>query len=117
MSVIVNSNIMKKLNSNILIDVLMLAAMATVSGSGFLLEEVCRRGVTFLGLGRRMWADIHLWSGIVLVVLLALHIILHWSTINAFFKKTIPSCTVRYIVYIILLALVLITIAPWFFIF
>ena len=46
---------MNKLKTNIIIDILMLIAMAIVSGSGYLIEEVCRRGVTFLGMGRRVW--------------------------------------------------------------
>ena len=104
---------MKKLARNIIVDILMLAAMATVSGSGYLLDEVCRRGVTFLGMGRRTWIDIHLWSGIVIVVLLILHIALHWKMVDGFFKKVIPNCALRYAVYALLLALVLITVVPW----
>lgn len=91
----------------------MLAAMATVSGSGFLIDQVCRRGVTFLGMGRRLWTDIHLWSGIVLVVLLVLHIVLHWKMVDGFFRKVIPNRALRYAVYALLLALVLITVVPW----
>lgn len=91
----------------------MLAAMATVSGSGFLIDQVCRRGVTFLGMGRRLWTDIHLWSGIVLVVLLVLHIVLHWKMVDGFFRKVIPNCALRYAAYALLLALVLITVVPW----
>ena len=106
---------MKKLARNIIVDILMLAAMATVSGSGYLLDEVCRRGVTFLGMGRRTWIDIHLWSGIVIVVLLVLHIVLHWKTVNGFFKKVIPNTTLRVIVYALLLAMVLIAALPWVF--
>ena len=106
---------MKKLTRNIIVDILMLAAMATVSGSGYLLDEVCRRGVTFLGMGRRTWIDIHLWSGIVIVVLLILHIALHWKTINGFFKKAIPNTTLRVIAYVLLLAMVLIAALPWVF--
>lgn len=104
---------MKKLARNIIVDILMLAAMATVSGSGYLLDEVCRRGVTFWGMGRRTWIDIHLWSGIVIVVLLVLHIVLHWKMVDGFFRKVIPNCALRYAVYALLLALVLITVVPW----
>lgn len=93
----------------------MLVAMATVSLSGFLLEEVCRRGVTFWGLGRRIWADIHLWAGIVLVALLVLHIALHLKVIDGFFCKYIKNRVLRYVVYLTLLALVLVTTIPWLF--
>ena len=40
---------MNKLKTNIIIDVLLLASMAVVSSSGYLLDEVVRRGVTFMG--------------------------------------------------------------------
>ena len=61
---------MNKLKTNIIIDVLLLASMAVVSSSGYLLDEVVRRGVTFMSMGRRAWRDIHLWSGVIIVVLL-----------------------------------------------
>ena len=106
---------MNKLKTNIIIDILLLAAMATVSSSGYLLDEVVRRGVTFMGMGRRTWIDIHLWSGIIIVVLLILHIIFHWKTINGFFTKHIPNKALRYVTYALLLALVLIAAIPWLF--
>lgn len=106
---------MNKLKTNIIIDVLMLASMAVVSLSGYLLDEVVRRGVTFMGMGRGTWRDIHLWSGIIIVVLLVLHIIFHWKTIDGFFTKHIPNKALRYVTYAILLALVLITAVPWLF--
>ncbi|MBQ5701638.1 MAG: DUF4405 domain-containing protein [Alistipes sp.] len=106
---------MNKLKTNIIIDVLLLASMAVVSSSGYLLDEVVRRGVTFMGMGRRTWIDIHLWSGVIIVVLLVLHIIFHWKTINGFFTKHIPNKALRYTTYAILLALVLITAIPWLF--
>ena len=108
---------MNKLKRNIIIDILMLLAMAIVSISGYLLDEVCRRGVTFLGMGRRVWIDIHLWSGIVLLALLILHIVLHWQMVDGFFKKSIPSCGLRYLVYFLLAVVVLATFVPCFFAF
>ena len=111
----INWGTMNKLKTNIIIDVLLLASMAVVSSSGYLLDEVVRRGVTFMGMGRRAWRDIHLWSGIIIVVLLVLHIIFHWKTINGFFTKHIPNKALRYTTYAILLALVLITAIPWLF--
>ena len=95
----------------------MLVAMATVSGSGYLLDDVCRKGVTFMGMGRRMWIDIHLWSGIAIAALLVVHILFHWKTINGFFTKHIPNAALRYVVYVVLLALVLIATIPWLFTF
>ena len=68
-----------KMPLNIIIDFVMLMAMALVSISGFILEIVIpsRHAVRFqdatpwcshlLGLGRHDWGNIHLWAGVVLV--------------------------------------------------
>lgn len=37
-----------------------------------------------LGMGRHDWGDIHLWLGITFVVLMAVHLILHWSWIKCY---------------------------------
>lgn len=108
---------MKRLNVNIFIDILMMVSFAIVSFSGYLLEDVCRGKVQFMGMMRRQWGDIHLWASIALLVLLILHIVLHWSMIDGFFKKSIKSKPLRYSLYLLLLALALIAIIPWFFIF
>ena len=69
--------IKNKMLLNIVIDFVMLIAMALVSISGFILEIVIpsRHAVKFqgatpwssqlLGLGRHDWGEIHLWAGIV----------------------------------------------------
>lgn len=95
----------------------MLFCIAIISFSGFLLKEVCRRGQTFMGLSRRAWSDIHLWASIVILVLLIVHIVLHWSAIDSFFKKHIPHNAARYALYALFLALALISTIPWLFIF
>ena len=66
-------------------------------------------------MGRHTWADIHLYSGIALVVLLVLHIVLHWSVVDAFFTKTIKSAALRYILYIFLLLILILGVLPWIF--
>lgn len=85
-----------KMPLNIIIDFVMLMAMALVSISGFILEIVIpsRHAVRFqdatpwcshlLGLGRHDWGNIHLWAGVVLVTLLAIHILLHIKMVSAF---------------------------------
>ena len=113
---------MKKMTINIVIDLLLLVAMAVISVSGFLLDGIlphCHGGGgvvrSVLGMGRHAWADIHLIAGIILVVLLALHIILHWSQVDGFFRKQIKSVVLRYTLYAIMLVLLLATILPWIF--
>lgn len=117
-----------KMSANIIIDLAMLVAMALTSISGFVLEFVIpsRHAVRFqgvtpwssnlLGLGRHDWGDIHLWAGVALVILLAIHILLHINMVSAFFKRKCPNHVLRMSLYILLLILCLITIIPWLYI-
>ena len=104
---------------NIVIDFVMLIAMALVSISGFILEIVIpsRHAVKFqgvtpwssqlLGLGRHDWGEIHLWAGIVLVILL------HINIVSAFVKKKCPNHILQILLYILFLMLLIMTIMPW----
>ena len=110
---------------NIIIDFVMLMAMALVSISGFILEIVIpsRHAVRFqdatpwcshlLGLGRHDRGNIHLWAGVVLVTLLAIHFLLHIKMVSVFVKKKCPNHTLRILLYVLLLMLLMITIMPW----
>ena len=51
-----------------------------------------------------------------MIVLLAVHILLHLNIVSAFFKKRCPNRTLRIVLYVFLLMLLLITILPWFYI-
>ena len=117
--------IKNKMLLNIVIDFVMLIAMALVSISGFILEIVIpsRHAVKFqgvtpwssqlLGLGRHDWGNIHLWAGVVLLALLAIHILSHINMVSAFFKKKCQKYILRITLYVLLLILLLITIIPW----
>lgn len=109
---------------NIIIDFIMLIAMALVSISGFILEIVIpsRHAVRFqsvtpwthlFGLGRHDWGNIHLWAGVVLLALLAIHILSHINMVSAFVKKKCPNHILRVLLYILFLMLLIITIMPW----
>ena len=114
---------------NIAIDLVMLIVIALVSVSGFILEVVIpsRHAVRMhgadswcshlCGLGRHGWGDVHLWAGVALLVLLAVHILLHLNIVSAFFKRKCPNRTLRMVLYVFLLMLLLITIMPWFYMF
>lgn len=113
---------MKKMTVNIVIDVLMLIAISLISFSGFLLNGILphchgKGGVlrTILAMNRHTWADIHLVSGVILVVLLVLHIVLHWPQVDGFFRKQIKSAALRYTLYVVMLVMLLIGIIPWIF--
>ena len=106
-----------KMLLNIVIDFV----MALVSISGFILEIVIpsRHAVKFqgatpwssqlLGFGRHDWGNIHLWAGIVLVILLAIHILLHINMVSAFIKKKCPNHILRVLFYILFLMLLIMT--------
>ena len=85
---------MKKSNVNFVIDALMFFCMSAIAGIGFLMNDVLISGretweeygsnieLEFLWMDRHTWGDIHLFFGIILLGLLALHIILHWKMIT-----------------------------------
>lgn len=97
-----------KMLLNIVIDFVMLTAMALVSISGFILEIVIpsRHAVKFqgatpwssqlLGFGRHDWGNIHLWAGIVLVILLAIHILLHINMVSALLRRNARTIYYEY---------------------
>ena len=113
------------LKTNIIIDLAMFLAIVVTSISGIVIKVVAplrrfaheawvRDAASWvLGCGRRMWVNIHLWAGVVLLVLLVLHIVLHWSVIDAFFKKHIKSSAWRTTLYAVLFVLLLLSVVPW----
>lgn len=113
------------LKTNIIVDLLMFLAMAVVSISGIVIRVVApmRRfaheawvrdaASTILWYGRRLWVEIHLWAGVILLVLLVVHIVLHWRVIDGFFKKHIESKAWRSVLYGVLFVLLLLSTIPW----
>ena len=117
--------IKNKMLLNIVIDFVMLIAMALVSISGFILEIVIpsRHAVKFqgvtpwssqlLGVGMHDCGEIHLWAGIVLVILLTIHFLLHINIVSAFVKKKCPNHILQILLYFLFLMLLIMTIMPW----
>lgn len=114
---------MGRLKTNIIVDVAVLLAMAVLSLSGWVIKVIMPSGMhhrgmhssahDLLGWGRHTWREIHLWAGVVVLALVVLHIVLHWSVISAFFKRHIPNQVLRFVVYLLLLTVALATVAPW----
>ena len=115
-----------RLKTNIIIDLVMFLAMAATSISGIVIKLIAplRRTAEsewvreaamwfFQVWNRRTWAHIHLWAGVVVMVLLVLHIVLHWKVIDGFCSKYISNKTVRAIFYSVLLVLLLLSVIPW----
>jgi hypothetical protein len=96
-----------KSNLNLSIDIIMLLLLTPLAGIGFLIKYVLIPGIQrnerygggveleFWGLTRHQWGSIHLIISIVFLVLLLLHIILHWKMIIGIFKRMIPDKALR----------------------
>ena len=115
-----------RLTTNIIIDLVMFVAMVVTSVSGIVIriiaplrrtaesEWVREAATSFFELwSRRTWAHIHLWAGIAVMVLLVVHIALHWQMIDAYFKKHIASKSLRTSLYFVLFLLLVISVIPW----
>ena len=115
-----------RLKVNIIIDLVMFLAMAVTSISGIVIKLIAplRRTAEsewvreaamwfFQVWNRRTWAHIHLWAGVIVMVLLVAHIALHWQTVDGFFKKHIENKSLRTSLYMVLLLLLIVSVAPW----
>ena len=108
---------MKKSKINLVIDALLLVCMAAIAGIGLLMRNVLVPGyqrweiygsnveLYFWGLDRHQWGTIHFIIALVLLGLVILHIVLHWTIILGIYRKLIPSVRARWITAIILLVL------------
>jgi hypothetical protein len=106
---VVNNQIKSRSKFNLSIDIIMLLLMLPVAGIGFLIKYVLLPGnernlkygsnidLEFWGLDRHEWGTIHMIISICLLVLLALHIILHWKLIVCIFQKMVPNKSARII--------------------
>lgn len=115
-----------RLTTNIIIDLAMFLAMAVTSISGIVIkilaplrrvahEEWVREVASwfFAVWNRRTWAHIHLWAGVIVMVLLVVHIALHWQVVDGFFKKHIPNKGMRTSLYMVLFLLLIFSVVPW----
>ena len=115
-----------RLKTNIIIDLVMFLAMAVASISGIVIKLIAplRRTAEsewvreaamwfFQVWNRRTWAHIHLWAGVIVMVLLVAHIALHWQTVDGFFKKHIENKSLHTSLYMVLLLLLIISVVPW----
>jgi hypothetical protein len=83
---------------NFVIDIFSLLAFVIMAATGFLMRYTLPpgsgRGATVLGLDRHEWGGIHFWASVVLMVLLVVHLILHWRWIVAMVKGRKSETTV-----------------------
>jgi hypothetical protein len=98
---------MDKGKLNFVIDSLMFLCLMAMAGLGFLMYYILPPGrrvwqkygsnlnLTWLGWDRHDWGDIHLYLAFLLLGLLTLHIILHWSLIVGLCARLLPDPKLR----------------------
>lgn len=104
---------------NLTIDLIMLFVMSALSGIGLMLKLVlppgrertlqggAGRSTLFWGLDRHQWGDIHLILALILIGLLVLHILFHWSCIVSMIRCRISGAGTRTLVFSLASVLVL----------
>ena len=75
---------MQAMNKNIALNVLAYFCFCVMAGTGLLLEFRLDEDTsgTILGLGAEDWGDIHEWVAYLFVMVVVLHLILHWAWIK-----------------------------------
>ena len=113
---------------NLIIDSILLLLLLLMAGVGFLMKYTLLSGedrmafigkstdLEFLGMTRHEWGDIHLIISLIFLALLLLHIILHWTCIECFFRKKIPNRPVRVTLTVTAIIFILLTLLGPFFI-
>jgi len=102
---------------NLIIDAFLLIQLMAMAGIGFLIKYILVPGeernllygrdveLSFLGLTRHDWGKIHLWASISFLVLILLHIILHWKMIGCIFRQMFGAKKVRMAIACVLLVI------------
>jgi LysM repeat protein len=92
---------------NLSIDIIMFLLLLPIAGIGFLIKYVLIPGIQrnsiygnntdleFLGMSRHQWGTVHLTLSIIFLVLLIIHIVLHWKMITCVFQRLIPYKSIR----------------------
>ena len=120
--------LVKKNQINFIIDAFMFLCMGAIAGIGFLMALVLIPGkeqwakygkpvdLTFMGLSRHDWGDIHLYIALILLSFLALHIILHWKMITNLYCKLVENRNFRRVIAAVFILIFIIFILFSFFI-
>jgi len=114
---------MTKSKLNLIIDAVLMLAMAAMTGIGVLMKYVlipgyARRAIYgrnvelfFWGLDRHEWGTIHFVIGLVLIAGLVLHVVLHWKQVVSIYRKLIPNPIFRRVVTIVLICITVLLLA------
>jgi hypothetical protein len=113
---------MDKPKLNFIIDALMFLCLMAMAGLGLLIKYTLPSGrdmwakygsnlqFSWLGWDRHDWGDIHLYLAFALLILLVIHLILHWQQILALFRRLVPDGRRRYQIALVFLLLSLLLI-------
>jgi hypothetical protein len=97
-----------KAKINLVLDGFLLLVLAAMGGTGLLMKYVLVPGsvrrqlygsnAEFLwrGMDRHEWASIHSTIALVLVLLLVLHVVLHWGTVVRVARQLLPQRALRW---------------------
>ncbi len=84
---------MAKPRTNYIIDALMAIAFLVSAVTGLIMFFFLPGGVRqggyqeFLGIIKHSWSTVHVWSGIVMILLVIIHVVLHWGWIVCMTKE------------------------------
>ncbi len=84
---------MNKLKINYLVDFIAFISFLVTSVTGLIIFIFLPSGVRqgrlqeFIGITKEVWNFIHIWAGILMLVLVIIHLILHWDWIVFTTKK------------------------------
>ena len=116
-----------KCKLNLLIDVVLVLLLMAMSGLGLLIKYVLVPGfkrnvlygseveLYFMGLDRHQWGTVHLWVGFAFLLLILIHVILHWKMIGCIFRRMVVNRVARIaLVVSLVLLMLLLGLAPLF---
>ena len=79
------------MNKNLWIDLLLLIEFIVVSITSLALlylPKGFREGTSyFLGISKSTWTIVHVWSGIIFILTILIHMLFHWRVYLQIFKK------------------------------
>ena len=80
---------------NLLIDTLAAALLLTMAATGYVLRFPLRPGTNrthvLWGLSRHEWGELHAWASLGLLVVLAIHLVLHWDWVVTMIRRRFAS--------------------------
>jgi predicted ferric reductase len=84
---------MNKSKINFIVDLLAFVSFLVTALTGLALKFFMPGGVRqgrlqeFLGIQKEVWTEIHDWAGILLIILVVVHFVLHWEWVVCMIKN------------------------------